>query len=302
MLLERDKALRFLIDASYLKIFEQTNKKPPDQLNHPLHFCHDCFWSLCIHGHFQQQKTTDGSVPSGQQTASGTSVSNYLSVHTSPSGFRRGVHVPVLYFFFLTASYLLLYGWTVLSVSHSLFFHRYSVLWRGAQQSRLERTVWVLALCSLLATNTFWNVCFPLHSGFASLGHFSIIRMVMENSFCLLLVKLVYLEAAVHVFPSSGFSNRRFKVSYIVLHNKISCVAFLWFSLDFPWYHLLLCFGTSILAGKWSLLPIAPDVFIYIYFFEKGVLVLVWNLFVKSTTFLQMDLFDFLLSAVILLA
>lgn len=172
----------------------------------------------------------------------------------------------------------------------------------GAQQSWLERTVWVLALCSLLATNTFWNVCFPLHSGFASLGHFSIIRMVMENSFCLLLVKLVYLEAAVHVFPSSGFSNRRFKVSYIVLHNKISCVAFLWFSLDFPWYHLLLCFGTSILAGKWSLLPIAPDVFIYIYFFEKGVLVLVWSLFVKSTTFLQMDLFDFLLSAVILLA
>lgn len=202
---------------------------------------------------------------------------------------------------FISASYLLLYGWTVLSVSPSLFFHRYSVLWRGAQQSRLERTVWVLALCSLLATNTFWNVCFPLHSGFASLGHFSIIRMVMENSFCLLLVKLVYLEAAVHVFPSSGFSNRRFKVSYIVLHNKISCVAFLWFSLDFPWYHLLLCFGTSILAGKWSLLPIAPDVFIYIYFFEKGVLVLVWSLFVKSTTFLQMDLFDFLLSAVILL-
>lgn len=169
MLLERDKALGFLIDASYLKIIEQTNKKPPDQLNYPLHFCHDCFWSLCIHGHFQQQKTTDGSVSSGQQTASGTSVSNYLSVHTSPSSFRRGVHVPVLYFFFLTASYLLLYGWTVLSVSHSLFFHRYSLFCGGGSAELAgENSVGVGSLQLIghkhflkrLLSSAFW-VCFP---------------------------------------------------------------------------------------------------------------------------------------------
>lgn len=138
---------------------------------------------------------------------------------------------------------LYLHGWAVLFVSHSLFFHGCSLLYGvGSSAEWLEKTVGVGSL-QLIATNTFWNVYFPLHSGFASLGHFSIIKMVMENSFCPLLVKLVYLEAAIHVFPSSGFSNNRFKVSYIVLLNKIFCAVFLWFSLDFPWYHLLLCFG-----------------------------------------------------------
>lgn len=112
----------------------------------------------------------------------------------------------------------------------------------GSAEPAGENSVGVAAL-QLTATNTFWNVCFPLHSGFASLGHFSVIRMVMENSFCCLLVKLVYLEAAIHVLPSSGFSNKKFKVSYMVLLNKNFYVAFLWSSLGFPWYHLLLCFG-----------------------------------------------------------
>lgn len=129
-------------------------------------------------------------------------------------------------------------------VSHSPFFHGCSLPYGGGCSAELAggHSVGVGSL-QFIATNAFWNVCFPLHSGFASLGHFSIIRMVMENSFCPLLVKLVYLEAAIHVFPSSGFSNKRFKVSYIVLLNKIFCAAFLLFSLDFPWYHLLLCFG-----------------------------------------------------------
>lgn len=85
----------------------------------------------------------------------------------------------------------------------------------------------------LIATNSFWNVCFLLHYGFASLGHFSIIRMLMENSTCPLLVTLVYLEA-IHVFPSSGFNNKRFKLSYTVLLTEIFCAVFLYFNLDFP--------------------------------------------------------------------
>lgn len=89
------QTLRFLIVASYLKIFNQT-KKPPDQLNHPQCFCHHCFEAFeCVHGHFQQQKPTDGSVPSEQQKASGTSVSNCLCVLAPPSSFRRDVHVPI---------------------------------------------------------------------------------------------------------------------------------------------------------------------------------------------------------------
>lgn len=92
-------------------------------------------------------------------------------------------------------------------------------LWSRAQQSWLERTVWVgVGSLQLMARNTFWNVCFLPHYGFASLGHFSIIRMLMGNSSCPFLVKLVYLEA-IHVFLSPGFNNKRSKLSYTVLLN-----------------------------------------------------------------------------------
>ena len=114
-------------------------------------------------------------------------------------------------------------------LSHILHFFTggsCSVEW-GSAEPPGENRVGVGSL-QLIATNAFWNVCFLLHYGFASLGHFSIIKMLMGNSSCPLLVKLVYLEV-IHVFPSSGFSNKRFKLSYTVLFSKIFC-----FFLDFP--------------------------------------------------------------------
>lgn len=161
---------RFLIVASYLKIFKQTNKKTPDQLNHSQCFCHHCFEAFeCIHGHFQQQKTTDGSVPSEQQKASGTSVSNCLCVLAPPSSFRRGVHLPIFIFF---AVPLYLHDWAVLFVSHG-----YSVLYGvGSSAKWLEKTVWVLALCSLLPQILFEMFTFLCILGLLPLSIFPLLE------------------------------------------------------------------------------------------------------------------------------
>lgn len=125
-----------------------------------------------------------------------------------------------LNYFFLTVCLLHGYVWTVLAASGSPFP-------TGA------RCFAGLGSLHLVATNTFWNIRFLLCYRFISLGHFSIIRMLMGTSSCSLLVKLVYLEV-IYIFPFSGFSNKRFKLFYVVLLNTIFCAAFLCFSLEVP--------------------------------------------------------------------
>lgn len=211
-------------------IWKSLNKKTPP--NYPQCFCRCCSEALeCLCFHFHQQKTTDGCVLLGQHKASETSLSNCPSVLTSPSSCRKGVCDLTLCFFellFLTVCLLHGYVWTVLAASGSPFP-------AGA------RCFAGLGSLHLVATNTFWNVCFLLRYRFVSLGHFSIIRMLMRTSSCSLLVKLMYLEV-IHIFPFSGFSNKRFKLFYVVLLNTIFCAAFLCFSLEVPLLQFALSF------------------------------------------------------------
>lgn len=103
--------------------------------NHPQCFCR-CSEVVECYLHFHQQKTTDGSVPSGQHKASETSRCNCLSVLPSPSCFARGVRDLTPPFFFSLAAFpLYVYVWTVLSVSRSPSVQECSLLC-GAGLSR----------------------------------------------------------------------------------------------------------------------------------------------------------------------
>lgn len=178
MLLEQDKAFRFLTDASYLKNFKQTNKNPPRPTKPPTVFLPWLFWNLWVYSWSFPAAEDHRWKCSFRAVKSLWNISLQLPVcaHISQR-FQKGCPCPGPLFlfpdcFFLTSVWLD----SSFCLPLSVFPRVLPALWRGAQQSRLERTAWVLLLCSLLPQTLFETFAFLWILGLLPLGIFPLLE------------------------------------------------------------------------------------------------------------------------------